>query len=164
MKTRKAFTLIELIIGVVIFSIIAGLVTYGGSRVVNRMVEHSGINLLYGIKSDAERIASRRNYQPGDLTLFLLPNSEADFINKSKVNNISLTTGESTNKAIVSIKLIDQSKAVYAVNSNNKCLILLHTVGGKDGWAKSENLCIAENYVSNTNWSEDGFNPAIIIS
>lgn len=164
MITRKGFTLIELMIGVVIFSVIAGLVTYGGSKVVNRMVEHSGISLLNGIKSDAERIASRRNYEPGDQTLFLLPSSEVEFISKSKVKNVILTTEESTNKAIVSIKLIDQSSAIYAVNSNNKCLILLHTVGGKDGWAKSENLCIAANYVSNSNWSEDEFNPAIITS
>lgn len=162
MKLKKGFTLIELMIGVVIFSVIAGLVTFGGSKVVNRMVEHSGISLLSGIKSDAERIASRRNYEPGDLTLFLLPASEDEFISKSKVKNVTLTTGESGNKAVVSIKIIDQSKAIYAVNSNNKCLILLHTVGGRDGWAKSENLCVAANFEFNSNWSEDEFNPAVI--
>jgi len=162
MNKIKGFTLVELLLGVVILSIIAGLATFSGVLVINKMNENSAFILLYNIKADSERIASRRNYSPGEESLLSFPLAFEEYLSKSKLKNLTLTTGESTNKDIVSISLIDSRNAVYAIKANNKCIIMLHTLSEDDSWAISTNQCIASNYSTNNNWSNDKNNPYLL--
>jgi prepilin-type N-terminal cleavage/methylation domain-containing protein len=159
---KKGFTLVELLLGVVILSIIAGLATFSGVMVINKMNENSATILLYNLKADSERIASRRNYSPGEESLLSFPAIFEEYLSKSKIKNLTLTTGESTNKDTVSISLVDSKKAVYAIKVNNKCIIMLHTLSEDDNWAISSGQCIASNFSTISSWSKDKNNPIVL--
>jgi len=159
---KKAFTLIELMLGVVLFSIIASLVAYSGNIVLKNMLEKSAVVLIYNLKADSERIASRRNYNPGDQKLLSFPISFEDYLSKSKLKNVTLTSGESTNKNIISISIISNEKAIYAIKVNEKCIIMMHTLSQIDNWAISNSQCRASNYNNNINWSIDRNSPYLL--
>lgn len=152
MKNNKGFTLVELMLGIVIFGTIAGLATYAGVSIVKKISENSATVVLYSLKADSERVASRRNYTAGDERLLSFPLTTSEFIEKSRVANVILTEGESINKNYISVKIKSESEAIYAIKINDKCIVMLHTLYNRDKWATSENPCIADNFKNNQSW------------
>jgi prepilin-type N-terminal cleavage/methylation domain-containing protein len=155
-QRRTGFSLLELVAGLVLIAVVAGLAAYGGSAVVDRTRERAAVITLTTAIVEGQRVASRRDLQPGDDHLRQFPVTSAELAGAMSASGLEFTTGQSQGQNSISVKVLDGVTAIYAVRGGSICLVVADRLEGKAGWARTAGPCDATELSDPGNgWSED---------
>ena len=139
---RKGFTTVELMIMLVII----GFLAVGASSIYqsnkNGVEASSGKVKLLLIKEKIMKLSDGSSSIPESLS------------GLEGVQSTTVTQGVSDSLSVVSYYRTNTTSMVLAVKTGEKCLLLAFSIEEKDGWAYSQNSCIASAY---TNSSINGF-------
>jgi prepilin-type N-terminal cleavage/methylation domain-containing protein len=154
---RKGFSLVELIAGLALLAVVAGLAATGGSQVVQRSKQRAAVFTLTSTQADSLRLAARRDLKPGDTNLQQFP---ADLVSRLAVNGLEFTSGTSDREDLVSVSVTSSTRALLAVQAGGRCLLMAEDLEGTPRWAQTGEICEAVRYEATTvSWSEDPGSP-----
>lgn len=160
---RHAFSLVELLAGLVFIGLIVGLVALGGFNVGRNAQQRAATATLATAQAEAQRIAMRNPITVESTELQTFPDIEV-LVEAMEVPGLTFTTSASTDDSMVSVSVVDSLTAVYAVFAGEKCLYHVDRLDGVDGWAYSTGECSAQDLTGPLleNLSSNGSTPTLV--
>lgn len=154
---NSGFGLVELVAGLTLLAVVAGLAAYGGSAVVERSRQRTAVLTLTAVQAEGERISARRDLQPGDEQLRQFPLANMQVTSSMQVAGVQFTEGTSVDGDTVSVHVFDVTTAVYAVRAGGRCLVLAHRLDGPARWGRTSTECDASLFGLTDSWSVDPY-------
>jgi type II secretory pathway pseudopilin PulG len=156
----KGFTLVELVGGLVLIALVAGIAGYVGGAVVERSRQRAAVLTLSAAQAEGHNAAARRDLQPGDQNLRQFPTTSQDLAAAMNATGLQFVTSSSTDSDTVSVHVVDPLTAVFGVQAGGRCLLLSDRLDGTATWARSTGTCTAALYdVNDAAWSDDPYSP-----
>ena len=157
---KQGFTLVELVGGLVLIALVAGIAGYVGGAVVERSRQRAAVLTLSATQAEGHNAAARRDLQPGDQNLRQFPTTSHDLAAAMKASGLDFVTTSSTDSETVSVHVVDSLTAVYAVQAGGRCLLLTDRLDGTPKWARTTGTCAADYYdVNEAGWGDDPYSP-----
>lgn len=157
-QARDGFSLLELVMGLSLIAFVVAVAAVGGSTVVERSQQRTAVLTLTTAKAEAQRVAARRDIQPGDERFEEFPATN-QLSAAMRASGLTFTASASADADTVSVHVLDESTAMYAVKAGGRCLVLRHELGGTDGWATTQGSCLASSFAAVASWSVDSSAP-----
>jgi type II secretory pathway pseudopilin PulG len=141
---RRAFSLVELIAGLVFISIIAGAVATGGFGVATRSQQRAAIGVLVAAQSEVMGVVVRTPLTEESVSLQTFPVTQSLLASLEEAE-LNFTDSISSAEDVVSLWVVNELTAVFAVQGGQRCTFLVDNLESTDRWAFSEGTCDATN-------------------